>query len=281
MGDPGQMKNTMETDWGKIWVKVEHVGKTFFNKKKGNTTALADINLEIYDGEFVSLLGPSGCGKTTILRMISGLDIPTEGTIMIDGKIVDGPSPKMTVVFQEYSLFPWRTIEENVGFGLEMMGIDKIKRKESVNKQLELVGLSEFANSYPYELSGGMRQRAAVARALASDPAVMLMDEPFGALDAQTRNKMQIQLIDIWKSTKKTILFVTHSVDEALFLSDRIVVLSPRPGTIHSIHTIDLPRPRDRGSLEFGQLRKKILTEIEELQEIALTKEKTNPPKKR
>ena len=272
------MTENIETDWGKVWVKAEHAGKTFCSSKsdkkrgKGDTVALEDINLEIYDGEFICLLGPSGCGKTTLLRMISGLDVPTEGSIMIDGKIVDGPSPKMTMVFQEYSLFPWRTIEENVGFGLEMMGTDKAQRKIEVQKRLDLVGLAGFADRYPYELSGGMRQRAAVARALASDPAVMLMDEPFGALDAQTRNKMQHQLLDIWKSTKKTILFVTHSVDEAVFLSDRVVVLSPRPGKIYKIHNINLPRPRDRTSTEFAQLRKNILDEIEMLQELSSAK---------
>ena len=256
-----------ETDWGKVWVKAEHVEKVFHSKKKGDTAALEDVNLEIYDGEFVCLLGPSGCGKTTLLRMIGGLDVPTGGTIQIDGKIVDRPSPKMTMVFQEYSLFPWRTIEENVGFGLEMMGMDKEQRKVEVKKRLDLVGLTNFADSYPYELSGGMRQRAAVARALASDPAVMLMDEPFGALDAQTRNRMQNQLLEISHATKKTILFVTHSVDEAVYLSDRIVVLSPRPGKIHSIYEVDFPRPRDRGTPEFARLRKDILAEIEQLQE--------------
>lgn len=259
-----------ETDRGKIWVKAEHVSKTFY-AKKGNTTALEDINLEIYDDEFVCLLGPSGCGKTTLLRMIGGLDVPTEGKVEIDGQIVNGPSPKMTIVFQEYSLFPWRTIEENIGFGLEMMGIPVEQRKVEVKKCLDLVCLTEFANSYPYELSGGMRQRTAVARALASDPAVMLMDEPFGALDAQTRNKMQHQLLEIWESTKKTILFVTHSVDEAVFLSDRIVILSPRPGKIHHIYNVNLPRPRDRTSVEFAQIRKTVLAEIEKLQ-----KEKQN-----
>ena len=256
-----------ENNKGKVWVKTEHVEKVFHSKKKGDTVALEDVNLEIYDGEFVCLLGPSGCGKTTLLRMIGGLDVPTGGNIQIDGKIVDGPSPKMTMVFQEYSLFPWRTIEENVGFGLEMMKMDKEQRKAEVKKRLDLVGLTNFAYSYPYELSGGMRQRAAVARALASDPAVMLMDEPFGALDAQTRNRMQNQLLEIWQATKKTILFVTHSVDEAVYLSDRVIVLSPRPGKVNSIYTIDLPRPRDRSSAEFARLRKEILSEIERLQE--------------
>lgn len=254
------------TDWDKIWVVAEHATKQFVTKK-GTVTALEDINLEIHDGEFVCLLGPSGCGKTTLLRMIGGLDVPTRGTVMIDGKIVDRPSPKMTMVFQEYSLYPWRTIAENVGFGLEMMGVPKEKRTEEVARHLELVGLQEFAGSYPYELSGGMRQRAAVARALASEPAVMLMDEPFGALDAQTRNKMQRELLTLWEKTKRTILFVTHSVDEAVFLADKIVILTPRPGRIHEIYEVKLPRPRDRTSVEFANLRKEILGVIEDLEQ--------------
>lgn len=256
----------MTTDWGKVWVKIEDASKTF-KTKNGEVTALENVNLEIHDGEFVSLLGPSGSGKTTLLRMISGLDVPTSGTITIDGRIVDGPSPKMTMVFQEYSLYPWRTVEENVGFGLEMTGIPKEERHCEVAKQLRLVGLEGFENSYPFELSGGMRQRAAVARALATDPAVMLMDEPFGALDAQTRNKMQRELLNIWQETKKTILFVTHSVDEAVYLSDRIVILTPRPGKVHEIHQIDIPRPRDRTSVEFAKARKNILEEIERLEQ--------------
>lgn len=253
------------TDNDKIWVQVDHVTKKFA-ARNGEVTALEDVNLEIHDGQFVCLLGPSGCGKTTLLRMIGGLDTPTSGTITIDGKEVDGPSPKMTMVFQEYSLYPWRTVAENVGFGLEMNGVTPEERRESVMKELKLVGLENFADSYPYELSGGMRQRAAVARALATDPAVMLMDEPFGALDAQTRNKMQRELLNIWQETKKTILFVTHSVDEAVYLSDKIVVLTPRPGTVHEIDDIDLPRPRDRTSVEFAQIRKNILHVIEDLE---------------
>jgi len=253
------------TDWDKVWVKVEDATKTF-SSRKGDVTALEHVNLEVHDGQFVCLLGPSGCGKTTLLRMIGGLDVPTSGTVSIDGKIVDGPSPKMTMVFQEYSLYPWRTVAENVGFGLEMMGVSKEERILEVNKRLALVGLTGFADSYPYELSGGMRQRAAVARALASDPAVMLMDEPFGALDAQTRNKMQRELLQIWGETKKTILFVTHSVDEAVYLSDKIVILTPRPGRIYEIYPNTLSRPRDRTSVEFAKLRKDVLAEIEKLE---------------
>ncbi|HKM41956.1 MAG TPA: ABC transporter ATP-binding protein [Methanocorpusculum sp.] len=253
------------TDWNKVWVKIENVKKTF-SSRKGDVTALENVTLEVHDGQFVCLLGPSGCGKTTLLRMIGGLDVPTSGTITIDGNVVDGPSPKMTMVFQEYSLYPWRTVAENVGFGLEMTGVPKEERIAEVNKRLKLVGLAGFADSYPYELSGGMRQRAAVARALATDPAVMLMDEPFGALDAQTRNKMQRELLDIWGKTKKTVVFVTHSVDEAVYLADKIVILTPRPGTIHEIYENPLPRPRDRTSIEFAKLRKDVLAEIEKFE---------------
>ncbi|WP_319379411.1 ABC transporter ATP-binding protein [uncultured Methanocorpusculum sp.] len=253
------------TDWDKVWVKVEDATKTF-SSRKGDVTALEHVNLEVHNGQFVCLLGPSGCGKTTLLRMIGGLDVPTSGTVSIDGKIVDGPSPKMTMVFQEYSLYPWRTVAENVGFGLEMIGVPKEERVAEVNKRLALVGLTGFGDNYPYELSGGMRQRAAVARALATDPAVMLMDEPFGALDAQTRNKMQRELLQIWEETKKTILFVTHSVDEAVYLSDKIVILTPRPGRIYEIYPNPLPRPRDRTSIEFAKLRKDVLAEIEKLE---------------
>jgi len=251
----------------KVWIESEHIGKVFHSKKDGDTEALHDVNLKIYDGEFVCLLGPSGCGKTTFLRMISGLDTPTSGTIKIDGKVVDGPSPKMTMVFQEYSLFPWRTINENVGFCLEMTGVKKEERDKEVAKYLKMVDLSDAGGKYPYELSGGMRQRAAVARALVSDPAVILMDEPFGALDAQTRNIMQIQLLDIQESTQKTIVFVTHSVDEAVFMADRIVIFSPRPGKIHEIYSVDMPRPRDRTSVEFAKIRRDVLAEMTKLRE--------------
>ncbi|HJK01339.1 MAG TPA: ABC transporter ATP-binding protein [Methanocorpusculum sp.] len=249
----------------KTWVRVQQATKRF-TTHNGELTALEDINLEIQNGQFVCLLGPSGCGKTTLLRMIGGLDRPTEGEITINGQMVKNPSPKMTMVSQEYSLYPWRTIAENVGLGLEMKNIPEREWKLKVMKELKLVGLENFAECYPYELSGGMRQRAAVARALATDPAVMLMDEPFGALDAQTRNKMQRELLNIWKKTEKTILFVTHSVDEAVYLADKIVILTPHPGTIHKIYEITLPRPRERADVEFAKIQKTILHIIEKLE---------------
>jgi NitT/TauT family transport system ATP-binding protein len=222
-------------------------------------TALSDINLVVHDKEFISVLGPSGCGKTTLLRIIAGLETATSGSIAIDGELITGPSPKMAMIFQEYSLYPWRTVLDNVTFGLEVQNHDKGSARERARKYLLLVGLEEFIDRYPYELSGGMRQRVAVARALAIEPQILLMDEPFGALDAQTRNNLQRQLLEIWEKTQKTILFVTHSVDEAVFLSDRIVVMTPRPGHICEIIPIDYPRPRDRTSIEAARVRRHVL----------------------
>jgi NitT/TauT family transport system ATP-binding protein len=222
-------------------------------------TALDHISLEVADKEFVCILGPSGCGKTTLLRLIAGLTTARTGSIVLDGDEMQGPSPKIGFVFQEYSLFPWRTVIDNIAFGLEMKGMPKEERYRIAEQYLELVNLTSFKTSYPSELSGGMRQRVAVARALALDPVLLLMDEPFGALDAQTRNMLQTEILDIWEKTKKTIVFITHSVDEAVYLADRIIVLSPRPGRVCKIVPIDLPRPRDRTSVEFATLRRNIL----------------------
>lgn len=211
-----------------------------------------------------SVLGPSGCGKTTLLRIIAGLESATEGNVCVDGEIITGPSRKMAMIFQDYSLYPWRTVIENIAFGLEIQNINREKREKIAESYLDLVGLREFGKNYPYELSGGMRQRVAVARALAIDPSVLLMDEPFGALDAQTRNMLQIEILKIWEKTQKTVLFVTHSVDEAVFLADRIMVLTSRPGTIKDIVPIDLPRPRDRTSPDFAKIRRYVLGLIDE-----------------
>jgi len=231
-----------------------------FKKDDGSVlTALDHVSLKVADKEFVCILGPSGCGKTTLLRLIAGLATARTGSIVLDGEEMKGPSPKIGFVFQEYSLFPWRTVIDNIAFGLEMKGMPREERYRIAEQYLELVNLTAFKTSYPSELSGGMRQRVAVARALALDPVLLLMDEPFGALDAQTRNMLQTELLDIWEKTKKTIIFITHSVDEAVYLSDRIIVLSPRPGRICKIVPIDLPRPRDRTSVEFATLRRHIL----------------------
>ena len=238
---------------------IEHLSKQFVKDGEGPVEALVDISIEVNDEEFICILGPSGCGKTTLLRIIAGLDHPTSGVVRIDGSVIDRPNRKLGMIFQDYSLYPWRTVNENIAFGLELQGVVEEQRTAIVRKYLALTGLSEFGTSYPYELSGGMRQRIAVVRALAVEPAVLLMDEPFGALDAQTRNKLQHELLDIWGKTKKTILFVTHSVDEAVYLADRIIVLTPRPGQICETFSIVQPRPRDRTSVEFAKVRRLVL----------------------
>lgn len=245
-------------------VTIRDLSKAFPRGDGTVTQALENVNLEIGDTEFICLVGPSGCGKTTLLRIIAGLESPTTGRVIVDGNVVTGPDPRRGMVFQEYSLFPWQKVIDNIAFGLEMRGVGKEERRKIGERYLEMVGLSQFRDAYPYELSGGMRQRVAIARALANDPDVLLMDEPFGALDAQTRNRMQGELLSIWEQTKKTILFVTHSVDEAVYLSDRIVVLTPRPGSVREIVEIPWPRPRDRTSIEFADVRRKVLRMIED-----------------
>lgn len=248
-------------------VRINNVGKTFPSRIGDPLVALEDISIDIDRGEFLCILGPSGCGKTTLLRLVAGLDRPTSGEIIVEGKSVTGPDPRLAMIFQEYSLYPWRTVRGNIAFGLQMRGMPREERDERVNHFIQLVGLEGFGDSYPYELSGGMRQRVAVARALATDPAVLLMDEPFGALDAQTRNRMQKELLQIWEKTKKTVLFVTHSVDEAVYIADRILVLSTRPGRVAGIYDVDIPRPRNRTSVEFANIRRDVLEQIDRFEE--------------
>ncbi len=239
---------------------IRDLSKTFATEKGEQVAALGGINLSVEDEEFVCILGPSGCGKTTLLRIIAGLESPTSGSIQLDGQVLTGPSPRMAMIFQEYSLFPWRTVLENVAFGLEVQGKEREDRIGIARRYLDLVGLAPFEKNFPYELSGGMRQRVAVARALAIEPGVLLMDEPFGALDAQTRNLMQLELQEIWRKTRKTILFVTHSVDEAVFLADRIVVLTERPGRVREIVSVKkCPIPRDRTCSDFVEIRRHVL----------------------
>ena len=238
---------------------IQNLTQTFHRDDGSALTAIEHLNLTVSDKEFLCVLGPSGCGKTTLLRMIAGLDTATGGEILLDGERITGTDPRIGIVFQEYSLFPWRNILDNVAFGLEMQGMERDERYRLAKQYLDLVGLTPFAKSYPSELSGGMRQRIAVARALALDPVVLLMDEPFGALDAQTRNMLQHELLGIWEKTKKTIIFITHSVDEAVFMADRIIALTPRPGRVCEVFTIDQPRPRDRTSVEFAKVRRLVL----------------------
>lgn len=246
-------------------VSVKNVSRTFSKKDdRSETEALEHINFDVEDGEFVCILGPSGCGKTTLLRIVAGLETQTSGEITLNGIPITGPDPKRGMVFQQYSLFPWRKVIDNITFGLELQGVGKEEARNKVEKYIELVGLEQFKNSYPHELSGGMQQRAAIARALANEPEVLLMDEPFGALDAQTRNILQDELLKIWEQKHVTFLFVTHSVDEAVFLSDRIVVMTSRPGRVKEIIKVDLPRPRSRTSPEVNRLRDRILKLLEE-----------------
>jgi NitT/TauT family transport system ATP-binding protein len=224
--------------------------------------ALQNIDIEVKDKEFVCIIGPSGCGKTTLLRIIAGLEKADSGYVTLNNKPILTPGPDRGMVFQEYSLFPWRTVLKNITFSLELKKIPKAERNKIAREYLELVGLEKFADSYPHELSGGMKQRVAIARALVNDPKVLLMDEPFGAVDAQTRNRLQQELLKIWEKEQKTIMFITHSVDEAVFLADRVVVFTARPGKINEIIDIDLPRPRDRTSLEANIVRERLLSSL-------------------
>ena len=216
-----------------------------FSTKKGTTVALKDINLYVETGEFVCVVGASGSGKSTLLRLIAGLDFPTGGEITVDGQKVTGPGADRGMVFQKYTLYPWMTVQKNVEFGLKLLNIAPQKRRETASYYLNIVGLTNYAQSLPKELSGGMKQRVAIARALATNPKILLMDEPFGALDIQTKETMQQFLLEIWRKTSCTILMITHDVREAVFLSQRIYVLSAQPGTVKQEFRIDLPSTRD------------------------------------
>lgn len=242
-------------------ISIKNLNKTYVTDES-STVAIEDFSLEIEKGELISIVGPSGCGKTTLLRMIAGLLEPSSGSISINGKECKGPGPDRGMVFQDYALFPWRSVRKNVEFGMEVNGMSKEDRTKRANKLLDVVGLEKFADSRVHELSGGMKQRVAIARALATHPDVILMDEPFGALDAQTRNLMQEELVRVIQKTNQTVIFITHSVDEAVYLSDRIVVLTKRPAVIKEIVDIPWSRPRDRASPEFTALRKEILDEL-------------------
>ena len=222
---------------------IEHVYASDFS----TVAALGSVSLTVGEGEFVALLGPSGCGKSSLLRIVADLLRPTAGTVQISSSSSENGNdrPKTALVFQEYALFPWRTVLENVVFSLEMRGVPGEERAARARKVLGRVGLQSFAGAYPHQLSGGMRQRVGIARALAAEPEVLLMDEPFGALDAQTRTVLQEELLRVWESERKTVLYVTHSIDEAVYMSDRVVLLSARPGRIKAEYTVELPRPRN------------------------------------
>jgi NitT/TauT family transport system ATP-binding protein len=229
---------------GAIKLEAQNIWK-LFSRRGEAVEALHDVSIQVGAGEFVSIVGASGCGKTTLLRIVDGLVAPTRGAIRVNGQPVSGPGPDRGFVFQQDALFPWRTVIDNVVFGLEVQGRARRETRERANAFLQLVGLTGFEHLFPHELSGGMRQRANLARALTIDPDVLLMDEPFAALDAQTREIMQSELLRIWRSNRKTVLFVTHQIDEAVYLSDRVVVMTSRPGRVKAILEVDIPRPRD------------------------------------
>jgi NitT/TauT family transport system ATP-binding protein len=237
-------------------IQIQHLRKIYDTSER-QVHALEDVNLDIEDGEFVCLVGLSGCGKTTLLNILSGFVEVTSGTVWMDGKPITD-SYDRGVVFQEYALFPWRTALKNVEYGLQVRKVPAAQREAIARQFLRLVRLEQFADFYPHNLSGGMRQRVAVARALAFDPQVLLMDEPFGALDAQTREELQELTVDVWQKTKKTVIYVTHNLSEAVYLGDRIVVLIANPGRIRTIVTVKLPRPRDALSPEFIDIQRQI-----------------------
>lgn len=224
-------------------LEVRGLHKSYFSSQ-GETEALRDINFQVHRREFVCVIGPSGCGKSTLIRILAGLEAHTAGEVLLDDKPVDGPGRDRGMVFQGYSLFPWLTVKKNVMFGPQMSGHGFDASEREAQQWLELVGLTKFADNYPHQLSGGMRQRVAIARALVNQPRILLMDEPFGALDAQTRSKMQSHLLDIWRNIDITVLFITHDLDEAIYLADRILVLKPHPGEVQEVIEVPVPRPR-------------------------------------
>lgn len=237
-------------------LKTAGLSKTFKNAAE---PALSDINLEIEDGEFICIVGPSGCGKSTLLNLIAGLETPTAGRIILDDKEVKGPGADRVVMFQEPALYPWLNVIDNVKFGMKLAGVPKSEQEKRAEKYLKMVHLWDFREYAVHELSGGMKQRTALARALTMDSKIMLMDEPFSALDKQTINKLRAELEAIWEETRRTIIYVTHSVEEALYFADRIIILADRPGIVKSIVKIDLPRPRQLDSEEFVDIRKHLL----------------------
>jgi ABC-type nitrate/sulfonate/bicarbonate transport system ATPase subunit len=243
-------------------ILIKDVAKQFPAETPQQGLAIADINLSISPNEFIAIVGRSGCGKTTLLNMIAGLLKPTQGAILIDGVPVEGPGPDRGMVFQNSALFPWLTAIENIEFGPKSTGMPKGERRRLARELIELVDMTGFENKYPRELSGGMRQKVAIARALAMDPDILLMDEPFGALDELTRADMQDELLRIWQARKKTVVFITHSIMEALYLSDRIIVLSPHPGRMRLKVDVDMPRPRQRSSQRFLEHYEKIHSAI-------------------
>jgi NitT/TauT family transport system ATP-binding protein len=246
-------------------IEIDHVSQVFQTSARQDHLALSDISLTIEDGAFVSILGPSGCGKSTLLYIVGGFVRPTIGSARMKGRSINGPGPDRGPVFQEFALFPWKSVLGNVMYGPRQQGVKHAEAEAQSRALLEMVGLKGFENFYPKELSGGMKQRVALARTLAYHPEVLLMDEPFGALDAHTRTRLQNDLLNIWERDRKTVLFVTHSVEEAVFLSDKVVMMSRSPGRIRQVIDIDLPRPRRRSELLLDPRYQKYVVDIERM----------------
>lgn len=243
-----------------------------YETQRGRTVSLDRVSLDIAQGEFITLVGPSGCGKSTMLNLIGGLLMPSSGQVLVNGQPVTGPGPDRGVIFQQYALFPWLTAQQNVEFGLRLQGLGKREQSERARQYLRLVGLQDFAHALPRELSGGMKQRCAIARAYAVNPSLLLMDEPFGALDALTRVQMQDDLLATWEQERKTVVFITHDVDEAVYLASRVVVMSPRPGRISEIIDVPLPYPRNedlRLSPQFAQIRARVWRGVHRHREVS------------
>ena len=256
-------------------VDVQNVTKIYApTRAQDRLLALDGVSFSIHDGEFFCIVGHTGCGKTTLLNLLAGFDSPTTGQVRIEGRTIDRPSWHQAVVFQDHALFPWYTVYENVSFGLEMKGVPKAERHLVVRRYLDLVGLGGFERRYPHELSGGMKQRVGIARSLAVNPAILLMDEPFGSLDAQTRSYMQDELLKIWETEQKTVVFVTHSIEEATQLADRVLVMTRRPGRVRAIHSVDVSRPRDEGDPVLLRIRKVIKAALQEEMETVLAEER-------
>jgi NitT/TauT family transport system ATP-binding protein len=237
-------------------LRIEGVAKRFPAPDGGEIEALRAADLAIAPGEFVCLIGASGCGKSTLLRIVAGFETPSEGRVVMAGAPVAGPGPDRGMVFQDYGLFPWLTVRQNIGFGPAARGLPRAQVADIAERFTEMVGLARFADAFPHQLSGGMKQRVAIARVLANEARVVLMDEPFGALDAMTRERLQAELLDIWAAQSLTVIFVTHAIEEAILLADRVIAMSPGPGRIIADRRIDLPRPRDVASAPFNELRR-------------------------
>jgi NitT/TauT family transport system ATP-binding protein len=242
-------------------LEMRNVGKTYSQNGR-SIEALRGANLKVKKGEFICLIGASGCGKSTLLRMAAGFESATQGENLMWGVPISGPDPSRGMVFQDYGLFPWLNVRDNIGFGPKSRGRSRAEIRDTTARFIDLVGLKNFADVYPHQLSGGMKQRVAIARVLANDAEVVLMDEPFGALDAMTRERLQYELVDLWSRTGLTVLFVTHAIEEAIFLADRVVVMSPGPGRIDSEYHIDLPRPRDTASSDFNEWRRLLSSQL-------------------